>query len=106
MNTAIVKVNKDIKQQAQELAEELGYSLSGLINGFLKQFVKTKTVVFKAETEEKLNDWAIKHLKEVEKDRKAGWVSPTFDNAEDSLAWLKNPKKKFLYIFRMTEKGQ
>jgi addiction module RelB/DinJ family antitoxin len=41
-----VKLDKSLKQAAQETAAEIGFSLGTLINGFLKQFVRDKEVNF------------------------------------------------------------
>ncbi len=96
MNSAVIniKTNPVIKAKAQEIAEELGFSLSSLINGYLKHLVKTKTVHLT--TSEEPSDWLIKILKENEKDRKAGRVSPGFDNVEDSIKWLNDPNARYV----------
>lgn len=41
-----VKLDKSLKQAAQETAAEIGISLGTLVNSFLKQFVRTKEVNF------------------------------------------------------------
>ena len=99
MQTAVVnvKVNPEVKKKAQEVAEELGFSLSGLINGYLKQLVRTKEVHFNMEEP---SEYFIKSMKESEADVKAGRVSPSFDNAEDAIAWLDNPKRKYVNQLR------
>ncbi|KKQ86674.1 MAG: hypothetical protein UT10_C0019G0034 [Candidatus Woesebacteria bacterium GW2011_GWB1_38_8b] len=38
----------------------------------------------------------IQALKESEEDRKAGRVSPSFDNVKDAIDWLNNPKRRYL----------
>lgn len=95
MNSAVIniKTNPIIKAKAQKVAEELGFSLSSLINGYLKHLVKTKAVHFT--TSEEPSDWLIKILKENKKDIKAGRVSPGFDNVEDSIKWLNDPKARY-----------
>lgn len=95
MNTAVIniKVEPTIKKKAQKVVEELGLSLSGVINGYLRHLVKTKTVHFSLN--EQPSEYMIKALKESEKDIKNGFVSPSFDNAEDAIAWLRNPKAKY-----------
>ena len=95
MNTAVIniKVEPKTKKEAQKVAEEMGISLSGLVNGLLKQVVKTKEVTFSAREEP--SAYLIQSLKETEKEIKQGWISPSFDNAEDALAWLRNPKAKY-----------
>ncbi len=95
MNTAVVnvKVHKDVKKQAQKVAAEMGVSLSALINGFLKRLIKTKTVRFS--TREEPSAWMIKELKKSREDIKAGRISPPFDNTDDAIAWLNDPKARY-----------
>lgn len=101
MNTSVVnvKVNTQVKEQAQQVAEELGLSISALVNGYLRQLIKTKTVHFSA-LEEEPSDYLIQSLKEAEEDIKAGRVSPSFENTEDAIAWLDNPKRKYVNQLR------
>ena|SRR3989344_1834146 len=95
MNTAVVnvKVDPQVKKEAQKVAKDLGISLSGVINGFLRQMVRTKTVHFSL-TEEP-SDYLISALKESREDIKRGRVSPAFENAADAVSWLKDPRKKY-----------
>lgn len=95
MNTAVinVKVSPGLKAEAQSIAEELGFSLSSLVNACLKQVVRTKTVTFSAS--EVPSDYLVKALKESDRDIKAGRVSPAFDNADDAINWLNNPRKRY-----------
>lgn len=95
MNSAVinVKVNPELKVQAQNLAEELGFSLSSLINACLKQMIRTKTVSFKVSEEP--TDYLLKALKASKEDIKKGRVSPSFDNAKDAIKWLNSPNKRY-----------
>lgn len=95
MNTAVinVKVNPLIKTKAREVAEELGFSLSALIKAYLRDLVRTKAVRFSAVSEEP-SPYLLKALRESEADRKAGRVSPSFDNAKDAITWLENPNNR------------
>jgi addiction module RelB/DinJ family antitoxin len=97
MNTAVINFKTDpkVKKKAQKVASELGFSLSSLLNGYIRHLIKTKTVYFTAKSEEP-SEYLIEVLKESEADRKAGEVSPSFDNAEDAIAWLNDPKRKFV----------
>ncbi|KKQ26131.1 MAG: Addiction module antitoxin, RelB/DinJ family [Candidatus Woesebacteria bacterium GW2011_GWA1_37_8] len=97
MNTAVIniKTNAKVKSQAQKIASDLGFSLSSLINGYLNQLIKTKTIHFSL-TEEIPSEYMIQALKESEEDRKAGRVSPSFDNVKDAIDWLNNPKRRYL----------
>lgn len=98
MNTAIlsVKVDPKDKKQAQALAQELGFSLSALVKGFIKEFLRTKEVKFSLPEEElELTDWAKQQLALSKKEVEQGYVSPAFDNAEDAIAWLNDPKARY-----------
>lgn len=97
MNTAVIniKTHPETKKKAQKIAEELGLSLSSVINGYLKQLIKTKRVEFSLSEEP--SQYLIDSLKESKADIKAGRISPSFDNAEDALAWLDDPKRKYVY---------
>lgn len=100
MQTAVVniKVDPEVKKKAQEVAEELGFSLSAVLTGFMKQFIREKGINFSLEPE--YTDYFIKSMKESEEDIKNGWVSPTFDNIEDEIAWLNDPKAKYVNQLR------
>lgn len=95
-NTAVinVKVNPELKVQAQNLAEELGFSLSSLVNACLKQMVRSRSVRFDAS--EVPTEYMINALNESKTDIKAGRVSPSFDNAKDAIQWLNSKDKKYV----------
>lgn len=47
MNTVIhIKVDKEVKENAQKAAENLGLSLSDVINAALRNFIRNREVVF------------------------------------------------------------
>lgn len=97
--TAVINVKTDpkTKQLAQKAAGNLGVSLSIVINGLLKEFIHTETVVLTSNPrKEEPSEWLINELRQAEEDEKAGYVSPTFDNVKDSIAWLRDPKAKFI----------
>jgi len=98
MSTAIISVETepDLKAEAQAVAAELGFSLSSLINAFLKNLTLTREVTFRAAGEEP-SDYLIQALKESEEDRLAGRTSPAFDSADDAVAWLHDPSRKYQY---------
>ena len=91
MNTVIrVKVNKETKEAAQEVAKSMGLNLSSLINSYLIQVVATRRVELFAP--EKMTPKLEKMIGKIEKDIQAGvGLSPAFSNAED---FLKDLKKK------------
>jgi len=94
-NTVIIntRVDTQTKEQAQEIAKTMGIPLSSLFRAFLKQFVRTKSVSFNISEEP--TDYLLKTLTQGEKDEKEGFVSPTFDNAEDGFKWLDDPNPKY-----------
>lgn len=100
MQTAVIniKVNPQTKKEAQAVAQEIGVSLSGLINGFLKHLIRTRTATFSAAGQP--SEYLIQALREAEKEIREGWVSPSFDNINDALAWLDNPKRKYVNQLR------
>jgi len=83
-----VKVDKDIKESAQEVAKSMGLNLSSLINTYLHQVVSTRRVELFAP--EQMTPHLEKQLEEVEKRRKNGEVSEAFDNIDDFLKALKS----------------
>lgn len=93
MNTAVINVKTDLalKKESQALAKEIGVSLSALIKAYLKQLVKSRKVTF----EENPSAYMIKALKESAEDIRKGRVSPAFDNVEDAIKWLEDPKAKY-----------
>lgn len=76
-----------MKLKAQAIAREIGVSLSSLINAYLRQFIRTKKVEF--DLGEEPSEYLKKAMRQADKDIKAGRVSPTFDNAEDAITYLK-----------------
>jgi addiction module RelB/DinJ family antitoxin len=82
-----VKVNKELKEQAQALALSMGLPVSTIISAGLREFVRTRSITFSEAPQ-------LKH--EVEADllalsknaRQGKDVSPAFDNLSDALAWL------------------
>lgn len=64
-----VKVDQEVKMQAQRVAEGLGFTLSGVINAYLRQLVRTKTV-FVSETYNEPSELLLAAIKEAKEDRK------------------------------------
>jgi addiction module RelB/DinJ family antitoxin len=107
MDTAVIniKVQPELKKQAQKVANDMGISLSSVIKRYLKQFIKTKTVEFSTSSEEP-TEYLIQMLKESEEDIKAGRVSPTFSNVQDALAWLDKPESEQEYEYQLRQNVQ
>lgn len=93
MNTEVInlKVEAKLKKEGQKLAKGLGLTLSALIKSLLRKAVQEK----KVELELEPTPYLEKMLSESEEDRKAGRVSPGFDNVKDAIAWLNDPNARF-----------
>ncbi|OGK16293.1 hypothetical protein A2690_02825 [Candidatus Roizmanbacteria bacterium RIFCSPHIGHO2_01_FULL_39_12b] len=97
MKTAVInlKIDSELKKDVQKIAEDLGFSLSAIISSQLKQLVKTRTFTVDAKPL-KPTPYLKKILREAEEDEKKGFVSPTFDNVDDAIAWLDDPDAKYI----------
>ncbi|OGC55334.1 hypothetical protein A2797_00875 [candidate division WWE3 bacterium RIFCSPHIGHO2_01_FULL_48_15] len=88
MSTVIsVKVDKDIKASAQEVAKSTGLTLSALVNAYLRQVVATRRVELYAP--EPMTPNLEKLITQVESQLRAGRASKKFNNVEDFLTDLK-----------------
>lgn len=65
-----IKADKEVKEQARQVADRLGVPLSTIINSFLRQFIRTEEVTFSGARTMTPELEAV--LAEVEKDRAAG----------------------------------
>jgi addiction module RelB/DinJ family antitoxin len=88
MNTVIsVKVDKEIKAQAQEIAKSVGIPLSTLINAYLRQLVTTRRVELYAP--EMMTPKLEKAIAAIEADiAQEKNLSPKFKTAKEAVAWL------------------
>lgn len=89
-NTTVINIKTDIrvKKQAQKIASDLGLSLSGVINGYLKQFVRTKTVIFTLE-ESIPTEYLQDAIKSAELDRKTN-KTHSFKTNKAAIDFLDN----------------
>lgn len=88
MTTVIsVRLDKDLKEAAQEVAKSVGLPLSTLISAYLHQVVATRQITLSAP--EQMTPHLEALLKESEANIAAGNISEPFDNVEDFLAELK-----------------
>lgn len=96
MSYAVIttKIDPQTKREAQKTAEALGMPLSIVIKALLKQFIRTKSIEISARDEEP-SKYLKNAIRQAEKDWKAGKVSPAFDNPEDAIAWLNDPKARY-----------
>lgn len=88
MNTVIsVKIDKDVKASAQEVANSAGLTLSTLVNAYLRQVAATRRIELYAP--EQMTPKLEKLIEEVEAELKGGKASKEFDSVDEFLADLK-----------------
>jgi addiction module RelB/DinJ family antitoxin len=88
MNTVIsVRIDKDVKASAQEVANSAGLTLSTLVNAYLRQVSATRRIELYAP--EQMTPKLEKLIEEVEAELKGGKASKEFDSVEEFLADLK-----------------
>jgi addiction module RelB/DinJ family antitoxin len=88
MNTVIsVKVDRDVKIAAAEVARSAGLTLSTLVNAYLRQVVATRRIELFAP--EPMTPKLEGLIAKVEGEIRLGKVSRTFDDAESFLADLR-----------------
>jgi addiction module RelB/DinJ family antitoxin len=74
MNTVIsVKLDKDVKTTAQEVANSAGLTLSTLVNSYLRQVAATRRI--ELYSPEQMTPKLEKLIKEVESELKTGKIS-------------------------------
>lgn len=90
MKTTInIKADKEVKEQAQEIAEDLGLPLSGVINAFLKDFIRSRSISFS--TIPRMTPVLEDILGGIEEDIKSKKkMSPTFYSSGSANAYLDN----------------
>lgn len=88
MTTVIhVKADKQVKENAQKAAKDLGLTLSDVINAALRNFIRTRTVVFSDAPQ--MTPELEKRLDEVEEDIKHNRnLSPKFKTAKEAIEYL------------------
>jgi len=88
MNTTSVhiKIEPDIKIQAQKTAGELGLSLSAVMKALLRQFIRTQRLSIGLGEEPSM--YMTDSLKKSNEEYEKGNTSPSFSNAEGSFRWL------------------
>lgn len=88
MTTVIhIKSDKEVKENAQRAAKELGLTLTDVINAALRNFIKTREVIFS--NTPRMTPELEKLIAKVEKDIKKGRnLSPRFESIEEAIDWL------------------
>ena len=90
MNTTSlhIKIEPDIKKQAQKTADDLGLSLSAVMKALLKQFIRTKRLaVGGSERPEIPNARLRKSLQQSEEDIKVGRTIK-FKDVNEAIAYV------------------
>lgn len=90
MKTAVlsIKVDEQVKKQAQVVAGSFGIPLSTLVNAYLTELATTGQIHFSAV--EIMTPKMEKLIEQVEKEIQAGDVSEPFNTAEEAIAYLKS----------------
>ena len=90
MKTAIlnVKVDEQVKKQAQAVAGSFGIPLSTLVNAYLIELGETRQIHFSAV--EVMTPKMEKIIKQAEKEIKAGETSGPFETEEEAINYLKS----------------
>jgi addiction module RelB/DinJ family antitoxin len=88
-----IKIEEDLKVEAQRVASELGFPLSTLLNAYLRQLIKNKTVYFTAKSSYYMSAELEDELRDVELDIKRGRnISKAFKSSSEAIAYLKRPE--------------
>lgn len=83
-NTVIsIKVDKNIKRSAQEVAKAAGLNLSTIINAYLRQIVATRHIDIYSP--EQMSPHLEKLISGLEEDLKKGVVSNRFNNVDEFI---------------------
>lgn len=88
MNTVIhIKADKEVKENAQSLAKALGLTLSDVINASLRNFIRTREIVFSDVPQ--MTPELEKLLDKVEDDIKHNRnLSPVFKTMDEAIDYL------------------
>lgn len=87
-----VKLDKDVKVSAQEVAKSAGLTLSTLVNAYLRQVAATRRIEIYAP--EPMTPKLEKLIAEVEAELERGETVGPFESAEDFLAKLHQKPEK------------
>lgn len=82
-----VRIDKEVKASAQEVAESAGLTISALVNSYLRQIAATRRIELYAP--EPMSPKMESLIREVELDLKKGRASKPYSNANDFLRALK-----------------
>jgi addiction module RelB/DinJ family antitoxin len=90
MNTTSlhIKIEADIKAQAQKTAEELGLSLSAVTKALLKQFVRTKHLSVGASDRPEIPNAYLRKILDEESEKETGEEGIVFKDSKEVLSYL------------------
>jgi DNA-damage-inducible protein J len=91
--TMTFKIDKEVKAQAQATAKKMGIPLSTLINAYLRDIAATGRVEFTAT--EQMTPQMERIIQGFKEELKKGDLSPTFDDTEEAIEYLKARVKKY-----------
>ncbi|MFA5755371.1 MAG: type II toxin-antitoxin system RelB/DinJ family antitoxin [Candidatus Paceibacterota bacterium] len=84
-----IKTEKEIKENAQNIAKEMGISLSDIINASLRNFIRTREVYFSAVP--RMTPEFEKILGKIDKNIEEGKnLSPALSSPEEINSYLDN----------------
>lgn len=82
-----IKIDKELKKQAKEVAQAVGLPISTVVASNLREFVRTRSITMSDVP--RLKPEVEAELLALDKDiRNRKDLSPAFDNLEDSFKWL------------------
>ncbi|MDO8570593.1 MAG: type II toxin-antitoxin system RelB/DinJ family antitoxin [Candidatus Daviesbacteria bacterium] len=89
MTTVIhVRTDKEVKKNAQKTAKDLGLALSDVINASLRNFIRTREIIFSDIPQ--MTPELEKILEPIEEDIERGRnLSPNFKNMDEAIKYLK-----------------
>ena len=92
MTTQVIfRIDQKIKKQAQAKAKGSGMTFSDILQMATYAYVRDDFEPVLMRKEERLNAKTRRELIKISKDIKEGKnLSPSFDNIEDAIAWLKS----------------
>jgi len=90
MQTVIhIRADKEVKENAQKVAKKMGLNLSDVINASLRNFIRTREVIFSDAPQ--MTPEFEKYLGGIEEDIKHNRnLSPRFESADEAIGWLKS----------------
>jgi len=90
MQTVIhIKADKEVKENAAKVARDLGLNLTDVINASLRNFIRTREIIF-SDTPQMTPEFE-NYLEKIEEDIKQNRnLSPRFKSADEAINWLKS----------------